>query len=384
MRTNSNGYLSYSCAIGEQPHEDKGKGRIANALTKQIAYARTPELFDTKEIQDRDKQLIQEIRETDIKLCIDRKDKPVFLTPIQQRIVFALSYGLSQDIDIKEIQDKIADPFKTGQSIARNINITSLSYFLFGKAEKRFKLQIIKELFYIGKIRQAQEFTIKKQDRHGNIIDAPVRLTSPLINVGTALEDLSPEKANDLDVMQVTFGAGFFVGLDKRFSVITPKMFEVWRKKGRGTELYSVLLNNLLSVYWQFKTAAQKAEERVKSDKEYKNLNAQEREQRKDEARKKAMTFELNASRIKERVGRDYESNRANKAAFWKDLENAIDGFKELGLIVDAYTSKGAKGQEKVTFVFSETYNFYDKEEETKAPLLLEQSTNDDSEPSPF
>ena len=48
--------------------EDSGQGRIANALSKLIAYERTPSLFDEQEIADRDNELraLQKLKEADI------------------------------------------------------------------------------------------------------------------------------------------------------------------------------------------------------------------------------------------------------------------------------------------------------------------------------
>ena len=93
------------------------------------------------------------------------------------------------------------------------------------------------------------------------------------------------------------------------------------------------------------------------------------------------MTYELNVASIKNRVTTDYDSKRSYKARFWIDLDNAIDGFKELDLISEAIVQRGARGQEKVTFILSESYNFAEKQDSTT--LLLEDKT-DDNEPSAF
>ena len=88
------------------------------------------------------------------------------------------------------------------------------------------------------------------------------------------------------------------------------------------------------------------------------------------------MTYELNVSTIKNKVTTDYESERSYRARFYKDLDNAIKGFKELGLITDAIVQRGARGQEKVLFILSDTYTF--TENQIAAPLtpLLEEKTD--------
>lgn len=363
-------FLRYSKEVATKEQPDNGK--IATALSKQIAYERTPTLFDEEEIGERDRALtkaIQELKLSDVQLCIDRKGKPVYLTSIQARIITALSYGISRDTD-PDVKASIADPLNRNRpQVRREVNITDLSRFLFGKTTKYYKEQLIREIFKLSKIRQYQDLS-KGEKR--------LRYSSPLISLGEVLEDLTPEKSLDADCMEITFGRIFFFDLDTRFAYVTPKLFEVWRKGGRGTELFHVLLNNLLWVYWQHKKAAKSAEERIRGDKANKKLPKDELESMVANGRKNAMSYELNVSNIKNRVTRDYESNRSNKAHFYKDLNNAIEGFKELGLIVEAHVQKGARGQEKVTFVFSETYGSGDQ---GSSPKLLGKSTEILSDP---
>lgn len=340
-------FLRYS--QGAIPLEDSSRGKIPTQLSRQIAYERTPSLFDEAEIAERDKALakaVHEINLTDAQLCIDRKGKPIYLTNMETRVVLALAYLISQD-NGEDVKEKVADPYSK-KKVSRAVDISYLSRILFGRVKADYKEQILRVLDRISKIRQYQII-----ERAGKQV---ARFSSPLINLGDILEDLTPEKSLDIDFVEITFGRSFFIDLDTRFAYVTPKLFEVWRKGGRQTELFSVLLNNLLSVYWQHKLAAMKAEERIRSDKSKKKLPKDELEEIVASGRRNAMSYELNVANIKNRVTRDYDSNRANRAYFYRDLNKAIEGFKELGLIVEAHTQKGARGQEKVTFVFSEDY----------------------------
>ena len=340
-------FLRYS--QGAIPLEDSSRGKIPTQLSRQIAYERTPSLFDEAEIAERDKALakaVHEINLTDSQLCIDRKGKPTYLTNMQTRIVLALAYLISQD-NGEDVKEKVADPFNK-RKVSRVVDISYLSRILFGRVKTDYKEQILREIYNVSRIRQYQII-----ERAGEQV---ARYSTPLLTIGDVLEDLSPEKSLDIDFVEITFGRSFFIDLDTRFAYVTPKLFEVWRKGGRQTELFSVLLNNLLSVYWQHKLAAMKAEERIRSDKSKKKLPKDELEEIVASGRRNAMSYELNVANIKNRVTRDYDSNRANRAYFYRDLNKAIEGFKELGLIVEAHTQKGARGQEKVTFVFSEDY----------------------------
>lgn len=353
---------------------DDGRGRIANALSKAISYERTPTLFDEKYITDRDTELrqLQNLKETDITLCIDRRDKPVVLTSYQSRIVHALSYAISREMETSEdVRQKVQDAARRGNAIQRNVNITALTSLIFKSTRQRCKEVIIREIYNLAKVRQVQILGSG---------DNKVKITAPLIMIGRTLEDLSPEKRNHLDAIEIYFGGAFFYGLSNRFATITPKLFEVWGKKGRGTELFSVLLSSIFSVYWPYRQAANKAEEAVKSEHK-KQYSKQELDAAIAKARRKAMEYELNITSIKKRVATDYDSNRANKARLWSDLQNAIEGFKELDLITDGIVCKGSKGQDKVIFVLSETYNFTEQEE---ASTQLLEVQPDNSEPSAF
>lgn len=352
---------------------DDGTGRMSNALSKAIAYERTPSLFDEDYIKERDKELkeLLELKHGDTALCVDRRNKPVVLTSYQSRIVHALSYAISREIETSEdVRKKIQEPTKGGNTISRNVNITALTSLIFNSTRKRYKETIIREIYNLAHIRQVQILGTG---------DNKVKLTAPLIMIGATLEDLSQEKRNNLDVMEVYFGAAFFFELSTRYATITPKLFEVWGKSGRGTELFSILLDSIFSVYWHYRQAANKAEEQVKLYYKTNKIARGELKEAIAEARREAMTYELNISTIKQRVTTNYDSSREMKRKFKIDLQNAINGFKELDLITDGIIQVGAKGQEKVIFILSETYNFTEKVDTSQTLLGI-----DESKPSAF
>lgn len=352
---------------------DDGTGRMSNALSKAIAYERTPSLFDEDYIKERDKELkeLLELKQGDTALCVDRRNKPVVLTSYQNRIVHALSYAISREIETSEdVRKKIQQPTKVGNTISRNVNITALTSLIFNSTRKRYKETIIREIYNLAHIRQVQILGTG---------DNKVKLTAPLIMIGATLEDLSQEKRNNLDVMEVYFGAAFFFELSTRYATITPKLFEVWGKSGRGTELFSILLDSIFSVYWHYRQAANKAEEQVKLYYKTNKIAKGELKEAIAEARREAMTYELNISTIKQRVTTNYDSSREMKRKFKIDLQNAINGFKELDLITDGIIQVGAKGQEKVIFILSETYNFTEKVDTSQTLLGV-----DENKPSAF
>lgn len=338
---------------------DEGTGRISNALSKAISYERTPSLFDKDYITKRDaviKQLQDSGKEKKaeylIKVDEKRRGKPVILTSYQSRIMHALSYAISKEIEkSKDLKEIIEDP-EEGKKISRYVNITALTSLIFNSTRKRYKEYVMKELDNLSLIRQIQIFKAGDKKRI---------LTAPLINIGDTIEDLGPKEEDFTVFIEITFGRTFFVDLNTRYATITPKLFEVWRKNGRGTELFSVLLDSIFSIYWQYRQAANKAEEEIRN--EYKGLKKTKEDLQTaiENARREAMVYELNISTIKQRVTTNYDSHPNMKRKFKKDLENAINGFKELNLITDGFIQPGARGQEKVVFILSETYNFMEK-----------------------
>lgn len=352
---------------------DAGTGRLSNALSRAIAYERTPSFFDEEYIKERDQEIrdLLELKKGDTAFCIDRRNKPVFLTSYQSRIIHALSFAISLEIEnSEEVKKKIQNPTNYDIVIRRSVNITGLTLLIFGSTRKRYKEIVIREIYNLAHIRQVQMLGSR---------DNKVKLTAPLIMIGTTLEDLSPEKRNSLDFMEIFFGTAFFYELSTRYATITPKLFEVWGKSGRGTELFGVLLDSILSIYTHYRQAANKAEEQTKLYYKTNKITRIELKEAIAEARREAMTYELNISTIKQRVTTNYDGNRNMKRKFKIDLQNAIDGFKELDLIKDGIIQIGAKGQEKVTFILSETYNYTEKKN-TSQTLL---GTNK-SKPSAF
>lgn len=329
---------------------EDGQGKISNALTRLISYDRDPSLFDEKWITERDKflrvQEIQEIRRIDANLSIDRRDKPVVLTPVQNRIICALSYVISKQQD-KQILDKIKNPLDKSNVINRVLNITELSDLVFQNKKTESRQKILDELLKIEKIRQI--IIIESESEK-------IRFTAPLIRIGETIENITPDNKGN-DFAEISFGNIFFYKLNSRFGTLTPKVFKVWGKKGTNTELFGILLSNILHVQWGFRKAASEAETHIRNSKENKGLPKEKLEKIIKKAREEAMTYELNVASIKSKVTTDYDGTRKMRQTFWKNFEAAKQGLIEIGLIKDARPGKGAKGQEKISFILDENYN---------------------------
>ena len=338
--------------------------RLGYILSRSASSGRDETLFDgSRFMSEEDVKDLQALKESDALLDnLGRRDKPIALTIYQSKIVVALASALSREIGRGGQVDKKIEDLGRG-AVTRIVKVTDLSKVIFNSARKRYKEDIIEALFNLSRIYQYQLL--------GTGEDRAI-IIRPLISIEGAVIDLSPEKRNNLDSISVTFGKAFFQELDNRFAKVPQKIFDVWSKKGRGTDLYSNLQFYLLSQQFNHEREANRVEKDMRAEeKRNKKLSREELEKEIAKARRKKMTLELNVEFIKRMTRTDYDSERIYKRKFYQDLDNAIEGYKELGLIEDYKILTGAKGQEKVVFVYSESYcKAIENNEEEEVPIL--------------
>lgn len=360
--------------LGEKQKRVTGEtGTLSIALANNLASKKNTTFF----LQTRDEKVL-ELQAIDEARLINREGKTTFLTKRQQKLVYALSMFLSQSKDEPEIQAYVR-ALKEGRQpksrITLPISITQLTKLVTtdGNARKRQKEDILSDLKEMAEIKQVQVFGEYGTD------EGQIRFVASLIQIAEQVEDLSKDKELDSDFIAVTFGSVFFYELYNRYAIVKPTLFRLWGKSGNGTdtELFSMLLSDLLSKYSGHRIASIQAVYKIKKS-QYKTDEAFFKARTK--VQREALTYSEYASSIKERVTTDYESRRVYKALFWKHLEGAIKALVEYGLITDAKITKTAKG-ERVDFVF----NFdYDKQDEIvlelpKATIITSQEVGENS-----
>lgn len=337
-------------------------GTISMALAKNIASRKVPQLFTNVEaitnIQDR--QRLQALQAVDEARLVDRGGKATYLTRRQTKIVYALSMFLNQQKDKPEVESYVKSISRGVQPITRiaiPVSITELTKMVTtdGKARSRQKAEVLSDLKAISEMKQVQTFGIYGTE------EGSARFIASLINISEQLEDLSKERVQDLDYVTVQFGSIFFYQLYNKYAIIKPSLFQIWGKAGSGTdtELFGILLSDLLEKYSGHKIAWRKAKAK-------KGTQGQAYYASLAKAQKEALTYSEYASSIKERTTTDYTSQRVYKATFWKHLEKAIEALIQYGLIKEAIVTKTPKG-ERIDFVFNENYTQQDETE-----LLLE------------
>lgn len=353
--------FSFSLLKEKQKQVTGETGTISTALVRNIASRKVPSLFQNVEEKEnsQERALLSNLQAIDSMRLVNRGGKPTYLTRRQTKIVYALSLFLNQQKEEPEIKAYVQQVNRGVQPKSRitiPVSITELTKMVTtdGKARKRQKEEILKDLRLIAEMKQVQTF-----GEYGTE-EGKLRFVASLINITEQLEDLSKGKEKDWDFVNVQFGSIFFYELYKKYAIIKPSLFQIWGKAGSGTdtELFGILLSDLLEKYSGHKIAYLKAKAKKGTQgKAYFSSLASER--------KKALTYSEYTSTIMERVSTGYGDSREQKRRFAVDLEKAITALVEYGLIKEARVSKTSKG-ERVDFVFNEEYTHQSEE-----PLLL-------------
>lgn len=327
------------------------RGQISSALAGGIARRREPTLFD-----DLEEEKGLSIMESDSANYVDRKGRNIALTKSQTKIIYALSHYLSQyqnDEDIRKYISAIEqNPKKLPkEKIERPVNLrefykTYLSSY--GSSRKRDIDLVREELRKLSSIRQVLYF--------GSGTESKVRLISPLISIEEELEDLTPDKSLDMDLVNIRFSPLFLFKMTREYLPIGRKLFQIWGRKGNGTdtELFSILLSDLAEKYPRYRQTAITRTHAV-NRKDFPSKEDYNKEL--DRVRKSSLTYIQNVSTFLERCTTDYYSTRQYKANFRKDLEQACKVLSnELGLISEGKVIKNRKGEDSIKIVFNFDY----------------------------
>jgi len=295
--------------------------------------------------------LLQSIDEAHL---VDREGKTTYLTKRQQKLVYALSMFLSQSKDSPEVKayvQALTEGRQPNSRITIPISITELTKLVTtdGKARARQKNDTLEDLRAMASIQQVQIY-----GEYGTDI-GQVQFIASLISISEQAVDMTQDKGLDADFVSVTFGSIFFYELYNRFAIVKPTLFQIWGKAGSGTdtELFAMLLSDLLSKYSAHRIASIQAVRNLKKS-NYKTEDSYFKARAK--VQKDALTYSEYVSTLKERVTTDYESQRVYKATFYKHLDGAIKALQEYGLITEethiTLTNKG----DRVDFVFNPDY----------------------------
>ena len=342
----------YSFGLSRQKQEEATgeTGSISVALVNNIASKKTtlPSLFKAGSKQA---LALAEMEVVDKQRLVDRRGKEVYLTFKDMKYIYALSHFLSlirEREDVKSYVSKLSQGFTPDFNIILTIDIVALTKFveIDGNARKRQKEATIRELDRLANIKQVITLG-RKGEKELKYVDS-------LITIPTKLIDSTTDKSLDIDVVRVQLGYSFFYELYNKYAVIKPELFKFWGKKGSGTdtELFGVLLSDLLGKFSFHRIAAIQAVEKIRK-KDYKTEDSFFKARSK--AERNALTYSETYDTIKQRVTTDYDSTREQKKRFYVDLARALSTLVELGLIT-SYSPTDLSKAERLDVVFNKDY----------------------------
>ena len=342
----------YGFGLSRQKQEEATgeTGSISVALVNNIASKKTtlPSLFKAGSKQA---LALAEMEVVDKQRLVDRRGKEVYLTFKDMKYIYALSHFLSlirEREDVKSYVSQLSQGFTPDFNIILTIDIVALTKFveIDGNARKRQKEATIRELDRLANIKQVITLG-RKGEKELKYVDS-------LITIPTKLIDSTTDKSLDIDVVRVQLGYSFFYELYNKYAVIKPELFKLWGKKGSGTdtELFGVLLSDLLGKFSFHRIAAIQAVEKIKK-KDYKTEDSFFKARSK--AERNALTYSETYDTIKQRVTTDYDSTREQKKRFYVDLARALSTLVELGLIT-SYSPADLSKAERLDVVFNKDY----------------------------
>ena len=342
----------YGFGLSRQKQEEATgeTGSISVALVNNIASKKTtlPSLFKAGSKQA---LALAEMEVVDKQRLVDRRGKEVCLTFKDMKYIYALSHFLSlirEREDVKSYVSLLSQDITPDFNIILTIDIVALTKFveIDGNARKRQKEATIRELDRLANIKQ-----VITLGRNG---EKELKYVDSLITIPTKLIDSTTDKSLDIDVVRVQLGYSFFYELYNKYAVIKPELFKIWGKKGSGTdtELFGVLLSDLLGKFSFHRIAAIQAVEKIKK-KDYKTEDSFFKARSK--AERNALTYSETYDTIKQRVTTDYDSTREQKKRFYVDLSRALSTLVELGLIT-SYSPTDLSKAERLDVVFNKDY----------------------------
>ena len=193
-----------------------------------------------------------ELNKSDNAYMINRQGRRIVTTRVEKKLIYALSVWVSQYKDkpfFKNFVEQLHSEEKIKSNLEFPIDLKQFAKLMYGRNHPT-QLQSIREILEkLSDMRQVIKIT-----RNGKT----ATIVAPLIHFGDTVV-LSSEGKLEPDIMQVNiiFGKLFFIDFFKRYSCFPMRLFEIWNKKGSGTDsdLFDVLLETLLNHRWQHITA---------------------------------------------------------------------------------------------------------------------------------
>ncbi len=289
---------------------------------------------------------------------IDRNGKLFYLTNFRARLIMHLSSYITKNMPA-DLIELILDQYGKGNFSVKatwKIDMRKFSAQVFhGRASRKERATLLREIYELATTKQAQIY-----EEHGQRKAAAQRVVGingimgGLNGEWERIPEASDDELEEVDAIEIIFGRLFFIGLNNRYAHITDRLLELWGVKGNGTEteLFAVMVNHLLSEYWQVWSSTRAARGRASRDAKAEGHQGEDRKDSMKRASRRARLREIGLADITERLRSPYKSNKRSRMI--EDLTKAFGIFEEIGLI-----EKGWNIDRKlctVTFHYNDKY----------------------------
>lgn len=165
---------------------------------------------------------------------------------------------------------------------------------------------------------------------------------NPIVNIEDLTDDAGePKKRMKILRFEVEIGFGDVLlnNILTRFSYIPRELFQLWGRKGSGTEteLFNTLFFLLLSQFWMkyadCNNASKKAYQTVKERHNDKKCETFDQELQEEILLIENKPYIESLSKFKSRLSVNYDKNTTTRQRFFKDLENSLRVLKDIGLV---------------------------------------------------
>lgn len=303
----------------------------------------------------------------------DKKGKRVNPTPKQMKLITALAEVIDTQLDRKEVQDYIKElPYKYWERVGNDgnplpnairlvINIPLLAKTYYKKKNTPVKIggnqikSIREELIGLSDLR----WEWKVETPQGTLT-----LNTPIIYYGKSvkLESKGTIKRNEIELI---FDDIFVYGINDKYSLAPITLLELWNEAGIYSELGCMLVLLLQSVRGiKVKQAANAVNKRRRELKKEKKLSPDEINQELARLERSELTYKEGVLSLLDRVEskRYWIFNKKNKKKYIHttnlriDLNQAVKGLLQMGMIIDYFETKGAAGDTICNFVLNKNW----------------------------
>lgn len=335
----------------------ESNGRVPTMLTNHLYKQNDLNLFTDEEEKERDLAIAQKAE------IFSFLNKNSVFDNSTIRTLYSLCFCLTKDNDddILNFSKISAENQSIQQSkyVTRELPIKEFVKFMFGSRGLHDRaIGVIKEVITLSSIPVSWQYEIR--DKDGNL--QRWRKIAPFIHYEIDLPDANSRDANSVlediynqGTMSITIGRPLLQNLEKRFAAIPKALITEWGKEGTQNEIFPILLNELLSLLGNYRSAAYKLKKRVEEENKTNNVSQEEGEKILSEKLKEILTCRILFKSIAENSVYDYVTKGR-----WDRMEEQVEKnmkfFRDKISLITEFKITGRGSNKVLEFVFNLDY----------------------------